>query len=42
MKEKEADRATHRRVLFKRELRRSGRDVIAADFVGDATRFFFE
>src|SRR5439155_22003983 len=30
------------RVLFKRELKRSGRGVIAADFVGDATCFFFE
>ena len=30
------------RVLFKRELKRSGRGVIAADFAGDAKRFLFE
>ena len=31
-----------RRVRFKGELKRLGRGVIAADFSGDATRFFFE
>jgi hypothetical protein len=30
------------RVLFKREIKRLRRGVIAADFAGDATRFFFE